>query len=173
MNTVVEHSPHHLKVVGSSPTVGYKMVKPVTSHGRNLGRVFNSRLGRAWICRSIAYITKQSNLKLKTRPKQLLGFFPPVKYFQLSIGDILLKSVTCVFRGTTFWLCALHLYVKVVLIRLQTKKEPKIFIHTSWCHNYMRLNFCGYEFDKSGLLKAVLIHFLKSKKCFFFSNLKN
>ncbi len=41
--------------------------------GQNLGRVFNSRLGCAWICRSIAYVTKQSNLKFKTRPKQLLG----------------------------------------------------------------------------------------------------
>ncbi len=41
--------------------------------GQNLGRVFNSRLGCASICRSIAYITKQPNLKLKTRPKLLLG----------------------------------------------------------------------------------------------------
>ncbi len=40
--------------------------------GQNLGRVFNSRLGRACICCAIAYITKRPNLKLKTRPEQLL-----------------------------------------------------------------------------------------------------
>jgi hypothetical protein len=44
--------------------------------GPNLGRVFNSRLGRACICRAIARITKQSNVKLRTRPKQLLGSLP-------------------------------------------------------------------------------------------------
>ncbi len=44
--------------------------------GQNLGQVFNSRLGRACICRGIAYITKRPNLKLKTRPKQLLGSLP-------------------------------------------------------------------------------------------------
>ncbi len=41
--------------------------------GQNLGRVFNSKLGRACKCSAIAYITKQPNLKMKTRPKQLLG----------------------------------------------------------------------------------------------------
>ncbi len=40
---------------------------------RNLGRVFNSRLGHACISRAMAYITKQPNLKMKTWPKQLLG----------------------------------------------------------------------------------------------------
>jgi len=44
--------------------------------GWNLGRVFNSRLGCAWMCHSIAYITKQSNVKLKTSPKQFLGSLP-------------------------------------------------------------------------------------------------
>ncbi len=44
--------------------------------GQNLGRVLNSRLGRACICRAIAYMTKRPNLKLKTRRKQLLGFLP-------------------------------------------------------------------------------------------------
>jgi hypothetical protein len=38
--------------------------------------VFNSRLGHACICRVIAYITKQPNLKLKTQPKQLFGSLP-------------------------------------------------------------------------------------------------
>jgi len=44
--------------------------------GRNRGRVFNSRHGRACICRAIAYVTKQPNLKLKTQPEQLLGSLP-------------------------------------------------------------------------------------------------
>jgi len=37
-------------------------------------QVFNSRLGQAGICRAIACITKWPNLKLKTWPKQLLGY---------------------------------------------------------------------------------------------------
>ena len=41
--------------------------------GRNLGQVFNSRLGRACIGHAIVHIAKQPNLKLKTQPKQLLG----------------------------------------------------------------------------------------------------
>jgi hypothetical protein len=41
--------------------------------GQNLDRVFNSKLGQACMCRAIACIKKRANLKLKTRPKQLLG----------------------------------------------------------------------------------------------------
>jgi hypothetical protein len=41
--------------------------------GQNLGRVFNSRLGRACMYCATAYITKQPNLKLKTWHKQLIG----------------------------------------------------------------------------------------------------
>ncbi len=41
--------------------------------GRNLGRVSNYRLGHACIDHAIVHITKQPSLKLKTRPKQLLG----------------------------------------------------------------------------------------------------
>jgi hypothetical protein len=41
--------------------------------GQNLGRVFNSRLGRACMGHAIVRITKQPNLKLKTWPRQLLG----------------------------------------------------------------------------------------------------
>jgi hypothetical protein len=44
--------------------------------GLNLDRVFNSRLGRACIDQAIVHITKQPNLKLKTQPKQLLGYLP-------------------------------------------------------------------------------------------------
>ncbi len=46
--------------------------------GQNLSRVFNSRLGRACINHAIANITKQPNIKWKTRPKQLLGSLPLV-----------------------------------------------------------------------------------------------
>jgi hypothetical protein len=41
--------------------------------GQNLGRVCNSKLEHAIV---YASITKWPNLKLKTRPKQLLGSLP-------------------------------------------------------------------------------------------------
>ncbi len=44
--------------------------------GRNLGRVFNYRLGHACTGHIIVHISKQPNLKLKTRPKQLLVSLP-------------------------------------------------------------------------------------------------
>ncbi len=44
--------------------------------GQNLGRVFHCRLGCTCIGHAIVHITKQLNLKLKTRPKQLLGYLP-------------------------------------------------------------------------------------------------
>jgi hypothetical protein len=44
--------------------------------GQNLGRVFNSRLSRAYVGNEIVHISKQPNLKLETRPKQLLGSLP-------------------------------------------------------------------------------------------------
>ncbi len=50
--------------------------------------------------------------------------------------------------------------------------SPKIFIHTLWCHNYMRLKFHSCEFDKWGSLKAVFIHFLKNKNISFFNDLR-
>jgi hypothetical protein len=46
--------------------------------GQNLGRVFNSRSGRVHALQLHFSETKQPNLKLKTRPKQLLG--SPVSY---------------------------------------------------------------------------------------------
>jgi hypothetical protein len=42
----------------------------------NQGRIFHSRLGRDCIGHAIVHITKQPNLKLKTRAKQLLGSLP-------------------------------------------------------------------------------------------------
>jgi len=41
--------------------------------GQNLGRVFRCRLDSNCIGHAVVHITKQPNLKLKTRPKQLLG----------------------------------------------------------------------------------------------------
>jgi hypothetical protein len=59
--------------------------------GWNLGRVFSSRLGH-----SIVRKSKQPNLKLKTQPKQLLGYlllavvFPEVSnYFILHMTVII------------------------------------------------------------------------------------
>jgi hypothetical protein len=65
--------------------------------GQNLGRVFNSRLGHASIHRAIVCITKGPNLKLKTRPKQLLGSLllvfaltghtPTTDYYSLNVVE--------------------------------------------------------------------------------------
>jgi hypothetical protein len=44
--------------------------------GRNLGRVFDFRLGHSCKKHAIEHVTKQANLTLKTRPKQLLGSLP-------------------------------------------------------------------------------------------------
>jgi hypothetical protein len=44
--------------------------------GQNLGRVFHCRLSHTCMGHTIVHITKQPNLKLKTRPKQLLGSLP-------------------------------------------------------------------------------------------------
>jgi hypothetical protein len=44
--------------------------------GQNLGRVFNFRSGNLHAVYSWGYQSKLPNLKLKTRPKQLLGSLP-------------------------------------------------------------------------------------------------
>jgi hypothetical protein len=44
--------------------------------GRNLGRVFYFRSGHLYAMHFYCYQVKLPNLKLKTRPKQLLGSFP-------------------------------------------------------------------------------------------------
>ncbi len=48
--------------------------------GQNLGGVFNSRSGHVYALQLDFSETEQPNLKLKTRPKQLLG------YLQLDIA---------------------------------------------------------------------------------------
>jgi hypothetical protein len=57
---------------------------------RNLGRVFNSRLGCAYLYRAIAYIAKWPNLKVKTKSKHLSGFLPLA--FALPNGPISVMS---------------------------------------------------------------------------------
>jgi hypothetical protein len=54
--------------------------------GRNLGRVLNSRGGCLRPVQLCCFETKQPNLMLKTRPKQLLGSLPL---------DIALPTVVC------------------------------------------------------------------------------
>jgi hypothetical protein len=61
--------------------------------GQNLGRVFNSMLGCACICRVISYISKQPNLQLKTRPRQLLdslslAFALPVQTILVDVKSV-------------------------------------------------------------------------------------
>ncbi len=43
--------------------------------GQNLGRVFHCKIHTCKV-HAIVHITKQPNLKLKTPPKQLLGYLP-------------------------------------------------------------------------------------------------
>ncbi len=52
---------------------------------QNLGQVFNSRPGCACIHCAFAYIIKHPKLKLKTWPKQLLGYLPFAFAFPLSV----------------------------------------------------------------------------------------
>jgi hypothetical protein len=44
--------------------------------GQNLGRVFNFRNGHVHAAHFLCYGVKLPNLKLKTQPKQLLGYLP-------------------------------------------------------------------------------------------------
>ncbi len=60
---------------------------------QNLGRVFNSRLKRACICHAIACRTKRPNLKLKTRPKQLLGSLPLAFVLPNTVLGFYIKSL--------------------------------------------------------------------------------
>ncbi len=66
--------------------------------GRNQGRVFHSRLSRTCMGRAVVHITKQPNLQLKTRPKQLLGYLPLA--FALTdtcVAHLFLRIATSVF----------------------------------------------------------------------------
>jgi hypothetical protein len=63
--------------------------------GQNLGRVFNFRNGRVHAVHFICNRVKLPNLKLKTRPKQLLGslmlfFALPILADLFSVNNIIL-----------------------------------------------------------------------------------
>jgi hypothetical protein len=60
---------------------------------RNLGRVFNFRRGRLHGALVWCYRVKLPGFKLKTRPKQLLGYLPldivlPIKFFFIAIDSL-------------------------------------------------------------------------------------
>ncbi len=48
----------------------------LTGAGQNPGRIFNFSCGRACMWHAIALMQVQPSLKLKIRPKQLLGSLP-------------------------------------------------------------------------------------------------
>ncbi len=62
--------------------------------GWNLGRVFHCRLGRTWIGHAIVHIIKQPTLKLKTRPKRLLGSLPLAFALPLSALESVMQCST-------------------------------------------------------------------------------
>jgi hypothetical protein len=72
-------------------------------------------------------------------------------------------------RDSNIWLWDEVLY-KVVLIRLgiyffvnkaRGDGSPKFFIHTLWCHNYMRLKFQSYDFNIRGSIKTLFTPFFE------------
>jgi hypothetical protein len=65
--------------------------------GQNLGQVFNSRLGHACIGHAIVHIANEPNLKLKTRPKQLLGSLP----LAFALPGLRCQSISGVKNGST------------------------------------------------------------------------
>ncbi len=71
--------------------------------GRNLGRVFNFRFGHLQAEHFRCYQVKLPNLKMKIRPKQLLGYLP------LVIMLPALSSAVFVLR-VTWWHCQAHPY---------------------------------------------------------------
>ncbi len=68
--------------------------------GQNLGRVFNSRIGHVYAKHSCCYWARLPALKLKTRPKQLLGSLPldlELSYMNLSILSVSICGHHCYF----------------------------------------------------------------------------
>jgi hypothetical protein len=91
-------------------TLNFFALKQLMLTGRTLGRVFNSKFGRTCIRRSIAYIRKQPNLKLKTQYRQFLSYL--LLAFALSVQHPL-KG----FNLQTFcWLCFFtHLVINLFI----------------------------------------------------------
>ncbi len=159
--------------------------------GRNLGRVFNSRLGCAWIRRSIAYITKQSNLKLKTRPKQLLGYLPiafalpaiayhfhPSLMLQVADSDIrprvVLRTLHFLFN---LWICSMILCNISVGLKCLSEtntvafwsksyklwKNEVLWIRTQVTLRHKRFNYGCKKFYRKYLMRF-LVSFFKQRQ---------
>ncbi len=64
--------------------------------GQNLGRVFNFRSGHLHAAAFLVSSVKLPNLKLKTRPKQLLG---PLPLVVVPPGDVYHKVLHCTSEG--------------------------------------------------------------------------
>ncbi len=103
---------------------------------RNLGWVFHCILGRTYIGHAIVHITKQPNLKLKTRPKQLLGSLPLAFALPSLAYRILLFSVWCVFtslvdKSDPCWIDAAFLS-HLILTRID-------FLHSIHCETKLMI----------------------------------
>ncbi len=117
-----------------------------------------------------------SNIILLSWHSQSLYIFYQLLHISSNRGQLFANV------GSSYSTWLLELMPEVVLIRLAIYLfvnkairggSPKIFIHTQWCHNYMRLGFHSFEFVIWGSLKAIFIHFLMNKNIhFFFNNLR-
>jgi hypothetical protein len=106
--------------------------------GQNLGWVFHSGLSRACIGRAIVHITIQPNFKLKTLPKQLLGFLPlafvlpAVTFKRFKIWNL------SHFYLTPFWQLQKVLErMKKIFLNLQQAK--KVFMEFLYIFSYLSL----------------------------------
>ncbi len=80
---------------------------------KNLSQFFNCRRGRACAWHEITLVTKQSNLKLKTQPEQLLGSF--------SLGFLLpIKAHSLLCEGIGVYDREYSIHVERVWSRLNT-----------------------------------------------------
>jgi hypothetical protein len=95
--------------------------------GQNLGRVFNSKTGFMYPMRIYCFEAKLHNLKLKTRPKQLLGYI----LFDITlpgsdnchVGQNKPKFLIFVIKGTLFF-CTYLTFEYVVLSGCPQDKCP-------------------------------------------------
>jgi len=114
--------------------------------GWYLGRVFNSRLGHACKGHAIVHIRKQPNLKLKTRPKQLLGslrinLFAPRNYACCQC---------CFLYDTNSTGCMSHapnlLFMKPLKFLQAFLNLNCLWIKKFWCQLTLRKNFLKFLF---------------------------
>ncbi len=78
--------------------------------GWNLGQVFCSRLGCTCIGHAIVRKSKQPNLKLKTQPKQLLGYLPLAVVFP-EVSNYFILHMTVIY-SSHLNLAKLSVYLK-------------------------------------------------------------